>query len=152
MLVELPTEFANPRDRLHALVARTRQLKASPEAAAGAAVTSLARWAPPQLVTLGVHVATRIPQRVIDTVVTNVPGPPGRRYVLGRRMLAHYPYVPIADRLRIGIAVTSYDGRVYVGITCDRDSVPDVAVLRAGIERGLGELTDTVATTAEGTR
>lgn len=147
MLVELPVEFADPVDRLRALVARTRRIKASPEAAAGAALTSLACWAPPQLVTMGVHTAARIPQSAVTTVVTNVPGAPGRRYLLGRRMLAHYPYVPIADRIRIGIAVTSYDEQIYVGITCDRDSVPDVAVLRAGIERGLDKLTDTLQNT-----
>jgi diacylglycerol O-acyltransferase len=148
ILLELPTEFADPGVRLHALVARTRKLKASNEAAAGAALTSLARWAPPQLVTMGVHTAMRVPQRAITTVVTNVPGPRGRLYVLGRRMLAHYPYVPIADRIRIGIAVTSYDGQLYFGITSDRESVPDAAVLRAGIERGLDELADTLKTTA----
>ncbi|MDQ2749044.1 MAG: WSD1 family O-acyltransferase [Actinomycetota bacterium] len=60
--------------------------------------------------------------------------------VLGRRMLARYPYVPIADQLRIGIAVTSYNGQLFFGVTCDRDSVPDVDVLAAGIENGLAEL------------
>ena len=148
VLVELPVEFADPADRVRALVARTRHVKASSEAAAGATLTSLARWAPPQVVTMGVHTALRMPQHAVTTVVTNVPGPPGRLYFLGRRMRAHYPYVPIADRIRVGIAVTSYDERLYVGITCDRDSVPDVAVLRAGIERGLVELAQTVETTA----
>jgi len=48
--------------------------------------------------------------------------------------------VPIADRLRIGVAVSSYAGALYFGITADRDSTPDVDVLIAGIEDGLREL------------
>ena len=56
------------------------------------------------------------------------------------RMVAHYPYVPIADRLRSGIAVTTYDGRLLFGVTTDRDSMPDAQVLVDGITAGFAEL------------
>jgi diacylglycerol O-acyltransferase len=55
-------------------------------------------------------------------------------------MLAAFPYVPIADRLRSGVAVTSYDGRLLFGVTTDRDSMPDAHVLVAGITRGFTDL------------
>ena len=42
------------------------------------------------------------------------------------RSLEHYPYVPIADRVRTGIALTSYERQLFFGITADRDSMPDV--------------------------
>ena len=67
-------------------------------------------------------------------------------------MLAIYPYVPIADQLRIGVAVTSYDGRLFFGVTCDRDSVPDVDVLTAAIEDGLAELLKAAVTTEQESR
>jgi hypothetical protein len=36
--------------------------------------------------------------------------------------------------------VTSYDGRLWFGITGDGNSMPDVDVVAAGIERELTEL------------
>jgi WS/DGAT/MGAT family acyltransferase len=140
LLADLPVEFTDPVDCYEAVVARTRQLKASHEAEAGRLLTGLARYLPPPLLTAALSAAFRVPQRAVTTVVTNIPGPALPRYALGRRMLANYPYVPIADQVRVGIAVTSYDGRLYFGITSDRDSVPDVDVLREGIERGLADL------------
>jgi diacylglycerol O-acyltransferase len=140
LLAELPVEFADPVIAYQAVMARTRKLKASHEAEAGERLTGLADQVPAPLLVATLHAAFRVPQRVLTTVVTNVPGPAQPLYALGRRMLANYPYVPIADRLRVGVAVTSYDGRLFFGVTCDRDSVPDADVLVGGLENGLTEL------------
>ena len=51
-------------------------------------------------------------QRHFDLVVTNVPGPQVPLYLLGRRLRALYPVVPITGRHALGIAVMSYDGRL----------------------------------------
>ena len=42
---------------------------------------------------LAVRAAFRLPQRAINTVVTNVPGPPAPLYVLGRRIREILPWV-----------------------------------------------------------
>ena len=145
LLADLPVEIADPVQRYVAVCAHTRALKASHEAEAGVLVTTVARYLPPPLLTLGLRTVFRLPQRWITTVITNVPGPPRPIYALGRRLIANYPYVPIADRVRIGVAVTSYDRTLHFGITSDHDSAPDAGVLRAGIERGIGELLDGAA-------
>jgi diacylglycerol O-acyltransferase len=129
-----------------------RELKSSDEAAAGELITELADQVPPAVLAATLRAAFRVPQRTVTTVATNVPGPRQPLYVLGRRMLAIYPYVPIADQLRIGVAVTSYDGRLFFGVTCDRDSVPDVDVLTAAIEDGLAELLKAAVTTEQESR
>jgi len=59
---------------------------------------------------------------------------------LGRRLLESYPYVPVIGNVRISIAVFSYDGGLYVGVTGDYDSSSDVGVLTRGIERAMAEL------------
>jgi len=46
-------------------------------------------------------------------VVTNVPGPQVPMYMAGARMLEMYPHVPLADNLGLGIALLSYDGRIF---------------------------------------
>jgi WS/DGAT C-terminal domain len=58
----------------------------------------------------------------------------------GRRVLDCYPYVPIWGHVRIGIAIFSYNGRLYFGATGDYDTVQDLDVLCRGIEKGLAEL------------
>lgn len=142
ILAELPVEHEDPVGRHEDVVARMRRLKASHEAEAGEAVTELADLVPPAALASALHVAFRVPHRMLTTVTTNVPGPRNTLYFVGRRMLATYPYVPIADRVRIGVAVTSYEGRLLFGITADAEHSPDIDVLRAGLEKGFAELVE----------
>src|SRR5579872_4683035 len=115
-------------------------LKDSKEAIAGEALTSLSGFAPPMLLAMGMRLATRVAQRNVNTVTTNVPGPQFPLYVLGRRMVRAYPYVPLAGQVRIGVAIFSYDGRVTFGVTGDRDTTPDIDVLARGIDQGMAEM------------
>jgi diacylglycerol O-acyltransferase len=140
MFAELPVGIEDPLERLHAVTAQMEGLKQSKEALAGEALTSLSGFAPPMLLALGMRLATRVAQRNVNTVTTNVPGPQFPLYVLGRRMTAVYPYVPLAGQVRIGVAIFSYDGTVSFGVTADRDSTPDLEVLVEGIGRGMDEL------------
>jgi hypothetical protein len=52
-------------------------------------------------------------------------------------MVVSYPYVPVAGTIRIVVAIFSYDGGLYFGVTGDRDHAADIDVLTAGIESGL---------------
>ncbi|MEO5654047.1 MAG: wax ester/triacylglycerol synthase family O-acyltransferase [Marmoricola sp.] len=149
VLLDLPVEIGDARDRLIETSVRMRKLKSSHEAGAGELITELGDATPPALLAAGLHLFFRIPHRHLSTVTTNVPGPAGRLFLLGRRMLSAYPYVPIADRVRVAIAVTSYDGQLLVGVTADRDSVPDVSVIIEGVDQGFAELLDA---TGPGTR
>jgi diacylglycerol O-acyltransferase len=142
ILLELPVEVENLRDRLTEVSIRMRDLKDSHEAQVGEQVTGIAEALPPMPLAAFLHLAFRLPHRNLTTVVTNVPGPGQQLFLAGRRMIAAYPYVPIADRLRSGVAVTSYDGRLLFGVTTDRDSMPDAQVLVDGIEAGFADLAD----------
>jgi diacylglycerol O-acyltransferase / wax synthase len=73
-------------------------------------------------------------------VTTNVPGPQQPLYALGRRMLEAFPYVPLAGRVRIGVAIISYAGGLNIGVTGDFDSSPDIDVLATGIEDTMSQL------------
>ena len=145
MIAELPVAEADPVARLQAMRRRLDRLKGSGERQAGQLVTELATLAPPALTSVVLSGLFRVPQWVLATVTTNVPGPPNPLYAGGRALRELYPYVPIADRLRIGVAIMSYEGTLYVGITADRDSSPDVEILAAGIEDGLRELVKAAA-------
>lgn len=140
LVLTLPVELEDPRDRYYEVAARTLALKESHEAQAGEWALSIADALPPMALAGFLHLVFRAPHRNLTTVVTNVPGPGSTLYLAGRRMLATYPYVPIADRLRIGIAVTSYEDRLLFGVTSDLDSVPDADALVAGLEAGFADL------------
>jgi diacylglycerol O-acyltransferase len=140
MFAELPVAIEDPRERLESIRAQMEGLKESRQAVAGEVLTSLSGFAPPLLLALGERVATRVPQRNINTVTTNVPGPQYPLYAAGRRLLEAFPYVPLGGRIRVGVAIFSYDGALNFGVTGDYDTAPDVGVLCEGIEQGMSEL------------
>ena len=140
MFPGLPVSIDDPAERLAAISAQLSMLKESKQAVAGDALARLAGFAPPMLLALGARLAARTPQRALQTVTTNVPGPQYTLYVAGRPMIYSYPYVPIMGSVRISIAIFSYCGRLFFGITGDYDTVADIDVLRDGIESGMREL------------
>jgi len=140
MFAELPVGLEDPLARLHAVSAQMAGLKDSRQAVAGEALTSLSGFAPPMLLSLGTRVTARLGQRNVNTVTTNVPGPQLPLYLVGRRMLKAFPYVPLASQVRIGVAIFSYNGQVNFGVTGEYDTAPDIEVLCHGIENGMAEL------------
>jgi len=142
MFPGLPVSIGDPVARLDAIAAQLATLKDAKQAVAGDALVQLAGFAPPMLLALGARLAARTPQQLLQTVATNIPGPQSPLYVDGRRMVYSYPYVPILGSVRIGVAIFSYCGRLFFGITGDYDSVSDIDVFRDGIEDGIRELVD----------
>jgi hypothetical protein len=60
-------------------------------------------------------------------------------------MLQSYPFVPVVGSIRIVVAIFSYDGGLYFGVTGDYDGAPDIEELTAGIERGMDDLLELAA-------
>ena len=147
VLANLPVSEPDPARRLTLLRAQMDDLKSTYQAVNAQILTEMLGFAAPTLLALGSRAAFRLPQPVIQTVTTNVPGPRFPLYILGRRMEGAYPYVPIGDDLRISVAIFSYLDQFSFGITADYDSVPDIDVLAQGISRGLAELRDLQAAT-----
>jgi WS/DGAT/MGAT family acyltransferase len=157
MLPFLPVDVADPRRRLDTIRDRLRTLRESGEVDAGASLTTMAEYEPFPPISLGLRVGFHLPQHQLATVTTNVPGPRATLYGLGRELVEILPYVPIADRVRIGVAMFSYRGMLTFGITADYGSVPDVDVLVGGIDVSMSELLEaargaTSAGSAEGVR
>jgi WS/DGAT/MGAT family acyltransferase len=140
MLPYLPVDIADPVQRLEAVHDRIRSLRAGHEPEGGASATTLAEYGPFAPVSWGIRLGLRLPQRQVATVTTNVPGPRDTLYALGRELRELLPYVPIADRVRIGVAIFSYRDTLTFGITGDYDTAPDLAVLADGISEAVHEL------------
>ncbi|WP_406279471.1 WS/DGAT/MGAT family O-acyltransferase [Embleya sp. NBC_00896] len=140
VLVNLPVGEDDPLARLASVRAQMDDLKRSRQAAGADVLTGLGNFAAPTLLALGSRTALRFPQRILQTVTTNVPGPRVPLYMLGRPLAEIYPYVPIASTMRISVGIFSYLDRITFGINADFDAVPDVQVLADGIRAGFEEL------------
>jgi len=141
VVARLPVGTDDPAARLGEIREQMDGIKSSRQAVAGEVLTQLSGFAPPLLLALGSRVVTRSARFNLDTATTNVPGPQQPVHALGRRLEASYPYVPIVGTIRIVVAIFSYDGTLYFGVTGDRDHAPDIETLSRGIEAGLTALT-----------
>jgi diacylglycerol O-acyltransferase / wax synthase len=140
MIAALPVGLDDPAARLAAIRTQMDGLKESKQAVAGEVLTSLTGFAPSLLLALGTRVAMRIPQRNVNTVTTNVPGPQVQLFACGRPMIEAFPFVPLASSVRVGVAIFSYNGMLNYGVTGDYDTARDIGVLCSGIEAGMTEL------------
>ena len=140
MFAELPVGILDPAARLQAVRRQMDGLKQSKQAVAGDVLTSLSGFAPPMLLALGARVMARSPSLGLQTGVTNVPGPQQPLQTLGRRLLESFPFVPLIGNVRISIAIFSYDGGLYFGVTGDYDSSRDIDILTNGVRRAIAEL------------
>lgn len=140
MLPFLPVDIEDDIERLAAVHERLAAHKNQGEAEGGKAFTSLAQYGPFMPMAWAVRLALRYPQRSVVAVATNIPGPREVRHVLGRRIFEIFPYVPIAVRLRIGIAILSYHDHLTFGLTGDYDTTADLGDLARTIEHAVKSL------------
>jgi WS/DGAT/MGAT family acyltransferase len=138
LFVELPVAEPVAGVRFDRIVRATRRLKGSALPVGTDTLIEMAALAPPVL-----HAAlarTTYATRLFNLTITNVPGPRQPMYAHGARLREVLPFVPLAAAHAVGIAVFSYDGLLAFGLSADRASTPDLAVLAEGIERGIDEL------------
>ncbi|WP_433567512.1 wax ester/triacylglycerol synthase family O-acyltransferase [Nocardia sp. CA-151230] len=136
----LPLHLDDPVERLTTIHRRMARHKSSGATQAEKSLLALAGRLPFAPVAWGMRLWSHLPQRGVTAVATNVPGPRRTLTMLGREVLELIPAIPIAMRLRTGIAILSYGDRLTFGITGDYDSTPDLEVLADGIHSAIAEL------------
>jgi WS/DGAT/MGAT family acyltransferase len=138
IFVDLPVGPMGAKKRLSSIRERTRILKESNYAVGAEFLMNIGTWAPPTIHAIAARAAART--RVINLVVSNVPGPRVPLYIAGARLLAQYPIMPIGETMGLSIAVTSLAGTMAFGITADWDTLPDAQFLAEAIDDSLAEL------------
>lgn len=137
----LPLGISDPVAQLRAIRAQTAVGAAHQGAVAGESLRRIEHFAAPTLFTLGLRAATRVIHRGgIDTVTVNVPGPAHTQALLGHELTEAYPVIPLAENIRIGVAAMSYRDDLFLGITGDWDTVPDLTAMVEGIETTVARL------------
>jgi diacylglycerol O-acyltransferase / wax synthase len=125
MVFELPTGDLPIEERLQRINVTTGDLKRTRQAVAADQLAGLAEWAPPTLLVLAGRVMST-PQAGANINVTNIPGPQFPLYSGGAQLLEVWPFAPLYPSMGLGVAVVSYNGDAYFGLTADPGLVPDV--------------------------
>ena len=144
VLVSLPCGEPDPVRRLELIRGQSAALKESRQAV-GPALAIRALGLVPTVLAVTAHAALRLRQPYVHTITTNVPGPSVPLYAMGRKLVAIYPYVPLAAGMRVSIGVVSYLDTLFFGVTADFDAMPDLETLTHGVRRGLDELATAAA-------
>lgn len=138
--IDLPVGEPNARMRLHQVAYAMQQQVDSRTAVGARSLSGLSGFAPPTLHSLGARLGGVMSRRMFNLVITNVPGPQHELYAADAEMIGSYPVIPIAKGQALAIGLTSYNGKVFFGLTADRDSMPDVEMLGQCVEEALTEL------------
>ncbi|WP_435745995.1 wax ester/triacylglycerol synthase family O-acyltransferase [Nocardioides sp. SYSU DS0663] len=142
--VDLPTGEPSPVVRLHQISYSFQAHKETGRGVAANRLAGIAGFAPTTFHAIGSRLAALEQRRGYQLSVVNVPGPQSPLYAAGARMAASYPVHPLVSGHPLAVGVTSYDGKVFYGVTADRDQLPDVDLLGTCLTEALDELLDTV--------
>jgi hypothetical protein len=126
------------------VVAVTRRAKRSEQPAGSRLVmNAVGRWAPAFLHARFAHFAYR--GKWFNLIVSNLRGPTSPRSLLGARVIAAYPIVPLAEDVGLALAAMSWGDVLTLGLTADPFLVPDLEGLAASVVSAFELLAQTEA-------
>jgi diacylglycerol O-acyltransferase len=152
MIVSLATDIADPVERLAAVHRSTSGSKEVTEAIGARNLTELSQLAPGLLIGLGTRLSARFARRgqagVVNTVVTNVPGPRQPLYFAGATLLRTFGAGPVVDGMGLINIVGSYDDQFVLSFTACREMMPDPERYADALQEAFDELAAATGATA----
>lgn len=139
-LLGLPVDEPDPAARLAAVRAAMERNKAAGPGRGAGAVALLADRLPPLAHRFGAPLAGGAARILFDVLVTSVPLPRARLTLGGCPLREIYPMAPLARGQSLAVALSTYGGRVHVGLVADGKAVPDVDRLARALGEELTEL------------
>jgi len=128
MIVPLPVFEADPGRRLALIARATAQRKRQPPYQPGAGL--LQRWV--------VSMMSR--QRLVNLLVSNLPGPAGPLFLAGRPVLEIFQFGIVQGNITVSAGALSYAGQLNLDLVGDSDAVPDLTAFADGISDTLRQL------------
>lgn len=119
--LELPTDQPDPRRVLAVAKRRMNRIKHGHEAAVAFRLQETIAGFNRQLYEASVDLFTN---RTIGSL-TNVPGPPMPVYLAGSMVDGIVGWAPVSGNQPMSFTISTYNGKVVVGIACDKTLVPD---------------------------
>ncbi len=145
MFVELPTNEADPVERLRLIQISTKASKEQASAIGADALTNWAEFAAPAIAARAARLysSMNIANRhrpLFNVTISNVPGPNYPLYCNGSPLVAWYPMGPIFDGGGLNMTVMSYTGVVHFGLVACSDAFPRVRDLASNVLEAAKEL------------
>ncbi|MGH9523523.1 MAG: wax ester/triacylglycerol synthase domain-containing protein, partial [Terriglobales bacterium] len=85
-------------------------------------------------------IASALPIPAGNIICTQVPGPREPLYLMGRRMLSCYPYVPLGGEFGMNVAVLTYNDVAHFGFSGDAHAIPDLQRMPKLLSQAFEEL------------
>ena len=124
----LHTDIGDPVKRLAAIHNETKEQKAARRGISARLMTDVTRHIPAgtQLLAARLMMRSEMAGRMTNVCISNVPGPQLPVYMNGALCVGALGLGPLADRMGLFIAVTSYNGRISFNATSCRRTMPDI--------------------------
>jgi diacylglycerol O-acyltransferase / wax synthase len=145
MLAELPTDEADPIERLRRVNQTMRAAKERHKALPASLMQDANHFIPPALFARAARATMRVTslrgiQAPVNVAISNVPGSPRPLYCAGALQRSQYPISGVLDGLGLNITVFSYRDKLEFGIVADREQLEDPWPLLDTLGAALAEL------------
>jgi diacylglycerol O-acyltransferase / wax synthase len=145
LTAELPTQYADPLQRVAAVSRSTARLKRVHRAVPAKLLMDWMELPTPALMARAARLYENFVNSdrlkpPVNVLISNVPGPPQTLYLAGAPLLANYPLSIPYHGLALNITVLSYRGQLDFGLTAWREAVPDISHLMDLLTAALAEL------------
>ncbi len=151
MLVDLGTNIEDPLERLQHIHDSAANSKELTSAIGAKTLTDFSQFIPGITMGLASRLASSLGlatqmQPIVNTVLTNVPGPQFPLYFCGAEMVNQWSLGIVQNGLALFHGILSYNGKMTITAMSDREVMPDPAFYRQCMEEAFEELK--AATTA----
>jgi WS/DGAT/MGAT family acyltransferase len=141
----LHTDMADAGARLEAVVETTRIAKGSQQALGAPALQQMSSVFPGALFGLALRANAELGRRtgtsgLLNTQISNIPGPPIPLYCAGAKLLKMYGLGPVVTGAALIHVVMSYCDQVTFSFTSDRQILPDPTVYAEALAGSFEEL------------
>jgi diacylglycerol O-acyltransferase len=143
MIVPIPTNVPDPRDRLRRAHELLRSAKANHAALPASLLTDATSFIPPAVAALAARTTMDLLSRTrppLNLVISNVPGPREALYCAGARLESMYPVSVVVDGVGLNMTVMSYRDHLDFGIVTDQGQIPDAWPFIEHLHTALEEL------------
>jgi WS/DGAT/MGAT family acyltransferase len=145
MITELPTDVADPVERLRRINEAMSTAKERHRALPASLLQDANHFIPPALFAQAARTTSRLAgmrglSQPANVMISNVPGPAAPLYLGGARQRSQFPVSGVLDGIGINITVMSYQESLEFGIVVDRELLDDPWPLLDALGAGLDEL------------
>jgi WS/DGAT/MGAT family acyltransferase len=148
MIVPIPTDVADHRERLMTAHETLSSAKTRHKAVPATLMQDITQFIPPAVHArasrLTMQLAANVGRPMLNLVISNVPGPPMPLYLAGAQLHAHFPVSVITDGVGLNITCMSYQDHVDFGVVVDREMADDAWEFMDRLRTALDDLDEVV--------